>query len=102
LFVPFWILWFYSKGVWIGLGDGKLAIGIGWLLGPVYGLSAIVVAFWIGAIFGLALLLISRLVKRFTCITMKSEIPFGPFLIVGALLILFFQVNALEIINIFI
>jgi len=102
LFVPFWALWFFSKGAWIGLGDGKLAVGIGWLLGLVYGISAIVVGFWLGAIFGVALLLISRLVKHFARITMKSEIPFGPFLILGALLILFLQVNVLEITNLFI
>ncbi|MGB2580760.1 MAG: prepilin peptidase [Minisyncoccia bacterium] len=31
LFFPFWALWFVSRGRWIGLGDGKLALGIGCL-----------------------------------------------------------------------
>jgi len=102
LFIPFWFLWFISKGAWIGLGDGKLAIGIGWLLGLTLGLTAIVVSFWIGAVVGVLLLLITRLVNRSGRITMKSEIPFGPFLILGTLLTLFFQMNVLEITNLFI
>lgn len=85
-FLPFYALWKISDGRWIGLGDGKLALSIGWLLGFVTGLSALVLAFWIGAAVGIALLLISALNKRFARLTMKAEIPFAPFLIVGTLI----------------
>ena len=47
-FIPFFLLWFLSRGVWIGLGDGKLSLSIGWLLGFVHGVSALIIAFWIG------------------------------------------------------
>lgn len=102
LFIPFWLLWYVSKGAWIGLGDAKLAVGIGWLLGLIYGITAIVISFWIGAAVGVALLLISHLVNRSGRITMKSEIPFGPFLVLGTLIILYFQMNIVEITNLFI
>lgn len=85
-FFPFFALWFMSRGRWIGLGDGKLALSIGWLLGFTTGLSAIVLAFWIGALFAIGLMLLAKLKGRGSSITMKSEVPFGPFLIIGTLI----------------
>jgi len=54
---PFYFLWLVSGGRWMGLGDGKLALGIGWLLGIKYGFSAIVFAFWIGAVISLIVMI---------------------------------------------
>lgn len=99
LFFPFYLLWFFSKGEWIGLGDGKLALGIGWLLGFVYGVSAIVIAFWIGAVVSILIMLIVNLKHGSKDITMKTEIPFAPFLIVGTLIELFVQVDVIGILN---
>jgi leader peptidase (prepilin peptidase)/N-methyltransferase len=82
-FIPFFLLWYLSKGKWIGLGDGKLVLGIGWYLGFVSGLSAIMMAFWIGALYALFLMLIDHLERGKEKITMKTEIPFGPFLILA-------------------
>lgn len=96
-FIPFFLLWYVSDGRWIGLGDGKLALGIGWFLGFTYGLNAIVLAFWIGAIFSLGLLLIAKLKKGSKHITMKSEIPFGPFLILATILEFFIRIDFLGI-----
>ena len=42
LALPLFLIWFFSKGKWMGLGDPKLVLGIGWFLGPVMGLSAII------------------------------------------------------------
>lgn len=86
MFLPFFLLWFFSGGRWMGLGDAKLAAGIGWFLGFVNAISAIVIGFWTGAALGIILLLIWRSKK----LTMKSEIPFAPFLILGLLLVYFF------------
>ena len=77
--LPFALLWLVSAGTWMGLGDAKLALGLGWLLGLSRALSGLVVAFWSGAIFGLTLMILT---KRYG---MKSEIPFAPFLAFGAL-----------------
>jgi len=93
LFLPFFLLWFISSGKWIGLGDGKLALGIGWYLGFVSGLSAIILAFWIGAIFAIVLMLIDRLETRSRKITMKTEIPFGPFMILAVWIQFFFNLD---------
>lgn len=85
--LPFALMWLLSKGKWMGLGDAKLAISFGWLLGLSYALSGLVVAFWIGAIFGLVLVAFSR--KH----GMKSEIPFAPFLVLGVVLTFFFSLQ---------
>lgn len=97
LFLPLFALWFYSKGTWMGLGDGKLALGIGWHLGLELGVSAIVFAFWIGAVVSVLLLLIqNRKTSNWKKVIKKSrkiEIAFGPFLIAGYLLALYFELN---------
>ena len=83
--LPFAFFWLISSGRWMGLGDAKLAIGIGWLLGISLALSGLVVAFWSGAIIGLALVVLSRN-NKMKKMGMKSEIPFAPFLVFGAFL----------------
>jgi leader peptidase (prepilin peptidase)/N-methyltransferase len=88
----FGLLWFVSHGRWMGLGDAKMALAIGWLLGSVNGFIAILASFWIGAIFGVFLLLFAP--KKFK---MKSRIPFGPFLGLGALVAFLFGNNILQI-----
>jgi leader peptidase (prepilin peptidase)/N-methyltransferase len=84
---PFALFWLVSSGKWMGLGDAKLAVGLGWLLGLSRSLSGVVVAFWIGAIFGLSLVIFSK--KH----GMKSEIPFAPYLVLGALLAFLFELH---------
>jgi len=105
LFLPFFLLWFFSSGTWMGLGDAKLALGIGWFLGIARGVSAIVLGFWIGAFVALSFMALSRfshskylhlrLSKKLKNLTMKSEIPFAPFLIVGVLLVFFLSFDVL-------
>lgn len=75
-FLFFASFWFFSKGKWMGLGDAKLALGIGWLLGLWVGLASIILSFWLGAIVGLFFLFSKRL-------GLKSKIAFGPFLVIG-------------------
>ena len=75
-FLFFGSLWFVSGGRWMGFGDAKLALGMGFLLGPELTLFAIMLAFWIGTLVMLPLLIS----KRFG---MKAEIPFAPFLVAG-------------------
>ncbi|PIQ91401.1 MAG: hypothetical protein COV70_03895 [Parcubacteria group bacterium CG11_big_fil_rev_8_21_14_0_20_39_22] len=91
-------LWLISNGKWIGLGDGKLSLGIGLLLGFTFGISAIVLSFWIGAIFAILALILGKIKPLgSTKLTMKSEMPFAPFLILGTLIILFFPIDVIGI-----
>ncbi|MFH1402349.1 MAG: prepilin peptidase [Patescibacteria group bacterium] len=94
---PFVFLWVISRGRWIGLGDAKLAVGIGWFLGLAQGSSAIILAVWTGAIVGLVLVGLSRLMTKTRLsfvgktFTIKSELPFAPFLILGTILVFFLE-----------
>jgi leader peptidase (prepilin peptidase)/N-methyltransferase len=100
LFLPFYLLWWYSDGKWIGLGDGKLALGIGWYLGLSHGATAIMLAFWIGAAVSLTLIGYQKILARFSNLqpgasnlSLSSEVPFGPFLILGTLIVYFCSLN---------
>lgn len=104
---PFYLIWLLSRGKWMGLGDAKLALGIGWFLGLSAGASAIMIGFWTGAVVSLAVLLLAEIftgarrknflgVKfRLPILTLKSEIPFAPFLIIGLLTVFFLEYNVL-------
>ncbi len=92
-YLVIYLMWKLSKGRIIGLGDAKLLLSIGTVLGLVYGLSAIFIAVWIGCIYSIALLLKQRLNARGKHITMKTEIPFGPFLIIGFVIVYFSKID---------
>ncbi|MDE2037754.1 MAG: prepilin peptidase [Patescibacteria group bacterium] len=92
LALPFALLWLVSKGSWMGLGDAKLVLGLGWLLGMDGGANALVWAFWIGAAASVAWMLVVR--KRFKA---KAEVPLGPYLIIGFYLVLLFGWQAIDL-----
>lgn len=71
-----------SKGKWMGVGDIKLAFLMGLMLGFPDILVALFLAFMTGAIIGIGLIFWGKK-------TLKSEVPFGPFLIGGTLIALF-------------
>lgn len=95
LFLPFFLLWYLSGGKWMGFGDAKLAAGIGWYLGLMSGISALIISFWLGALFAVAILLLGKLslFPRLKELTMKSEIPFAPFLIIGMLIVFLYHID---------
>ena len=71
-----WFLYLITKGKGMGFGDVKLAIFMGLWLGWPKILLAFYVAFISGAVVGGGLMVVKKL-KR------KSQIAFGPFLILG-------------------
>lgn len=86
----FYLLYQVSKGRWIGGGDVKL----GWVLGLIAGTPAlsmmiIFIASFSGVLVSLPLLQIKRLKK-------ESTIPFGPFLIIGAIVVQLFGQSILK------
>jgi prepilin signal peptidase PulO-like enzyme (type II secretory pathway) len=90
--LPFVLLWLVSRGTWMGLGDGKLAVGIGWLLGLNGGLNAVILAFWIGA--AVSVIWLFWTYKKFKP---RMEIPFGPYLVIGLYLVLLFHIIVIDL-----
>lgn len=103
----FGVLWYVSDGRWIGFGDAKLAAPLGFLVGIGGVFSFLVLSFWIGAIISVILLSVQYLLKRGQVhlrflrapITMKSELPFAPFLIAGFILSFFYGMDVLNILT---
>jgi len=79
----FLIIVLISGGKWMGVGDIKLVFFMGLLLGWPNILVALFFSFLIGAIIGLGLIVAGKK-------TLKSEVPFGPFLVTGTFIALFF------------
>lgn len=90
LALPLFTLSLVSKGTWMGWGDGALELGIGWFLGLTMGLTALFLSFWIGAIVGIVVVVASR------AYTMRSEVPFAPFLAFGAACAYFLHVDLFQ------
>jgi len=90
--LPILFLFFITKKKGMGFGDVKFGINIGFLLGFKAGLLSLYFAFVIGAIVSLFLLIMKRK-------GLKSKIPFGPFLIVGILIMMFFSPQIYELIR---
>lgn len=73
----FFLLWFVSGGRWMGFGDVKLVAATSLLVGYPAAIAAALFAFWLGGITGALLLLGGG--KQW-----GSRIPFGPFILAGA------------------
>jgi len=82
--LPILALYLLTKGRGMGFGDVKLAFNMGFFLGIKGGLVAIYAGFILGAISGIILLLLKK--KK-----MKSKIAFGPFLVLGIFILMFFE-----------
>ena len=108
-------LWLVSKGRWIGFGDAKLAIPLGFIVGIPAVFSFIVLSFWVGAVLSLVWMWLPKIrdilvrcctkntVVNYTkSFTIKSEVPFAPFIITAFLLVFLYQVDVLQLISIFI
>ena len=71
-----------SRGKWMGIGDIKLAFLMGLFLGFPEVLVALFSAYCLGAIIGVGLIILGKK-------SLKSEVPFGPFLATGTLIAFF-------------
>lgn len=79
----FLAIYLLSRGAWMGFGDVKLAVFMGLFLGWPNILVALFIAFLLGAGVGITLILARKK-------NLRSQVPFGPFLIMGTFLALFF------------
>jgi prepilin signal peptidase PulO-like enzyme (type II secretory pathway) len=78
-FLFFFALWFFTKGRGMGFGDVKLVVPLALLLGAQKMLVALFLAFVVGAIIGVILIVFGKS-------KLRSQIPFGPFLISATIL----------------
>lgn len=87
----FYLLFTISKGRWIGGGDVKLGFLIGLILtgGPAEAFLVLLLASSLGTVFVLPGLLLRK-------VTTSSRIPFGPFLIIAAILVKLFGAAIVE------
>ncbi len=81
--VPFFLLWYFSRGTWLGFGDVKLAVFLGLVLGWPQSLVGLMLAVFLGGT-------VSLLLLCFSGKNLKSQVPFGTFLSLGALLAVFY------------
>jgi prepilin signal peptidase PulO-like enzyme (type II secretory pathway) len=100
---PFLLIFLISRGRWLGFGDVKYIAVIGFFLGIVEGLSAVILAFWIGAVFSVGVLMLKKIRSHINLpmlsnnLTIKSEIPFGPFLSAGILISFYFSLDLFQV-----
>ena len=70
-------------------------------MGFIQGISAVILAFWIGAGFSLIIFILRKLNFSLPMfkngLTIKSEIPFGPFLSFGILLSFLFDLDIFQL-----
>lgn len=78
----FFIIVLISNGKWMGMGDVKLAVFMGLVLGWPNILAALFLAFLAGAFVCLILIILSKK-------SLKSEVPFAPFLTASTLITIF-------------
>ena len=104
---PFFLLWLVSGGRWMGLGDAKLGLGVGWLLGFPTGLVAALCAFVLGSVVMVPLLVLGRLTHNSSFplarlgLTMKSEVPFGPFIIASTFIFWFASLYGFDLVSLY-
>lgn len=86
----FYILFQVSKGKWIGGGDVKLGFLLGLMVStPAKSILLIFVASILGCVASLSLIKSGKL-------GLKSTIPFGPFLIFGAIITILFGTSIID------
>ena len=78
----FAVIVFGSRGKWMGAGDIKLGFLMGLILGYPQILTGLFLSFLFGAIIGTGLIILKKK-------TLKSEVPFGPFLVTGTFIAMF-------------
>ncbi|MBI3231960.1 MAG: prepilin peptidase [Candidatus Doudnabacteria bacterium] len=77
--LPFFLIWYFSKGRLMGFGDVKLMLPLGLVAGWPGILITFLIGVFSGSFVGLLLLILGKK-------TLKSALPFGCFLSFGALI----------------
>lgn len=87
--LPFYLIWHFSKGKWMGFGDVKLALLLGVMLGWPLVFVSLFLGIILGGICGIFLLIFGNK-------TLKSKLPLGTFLSVAGIFVLFWGQGLLK------
>ena len=90
--IPLLLVFLVTKGKGMGFGDVKLTFNMGIVSGLWNGLYALYIAFIVGGIVGGIILLMKKG-------GLKSKIAFGPFLILGTYIMLFYWYEVAELLK---
>lgn len=90
--IPFTLLFIFSAGRWVGLGDILLYFCFGMMLSLPAAISSFFYSVWLGAFVSIFLMIAQK--RHYN---LKTEMPFTPFIIIGALLALYFNPDILYI-----
>ncbi len=92
---PFTLMYIVSRGKWVGMGDVMMYAALGFALGLPTSSTGFFYSVWIGAFVSLALMILHK--REYN---LKSEIPFTPFIIIGAMLALYTHADILGLYDI--
>ncbi len=100
--LPYALLFFVSRGRWVGFGDVLVFAGVGWAFGLVSGISIFLSSIWIGSIMVMVWTMIHKQSASKAGVTheqniAKVEIPFAPFIAIAALLVYTLHLDILGI-----
>ena len=90
--LPFFAIWFITKGKGLGFGDIILFFGVGAFFGILQGFAVLAISVWIGALYGLYIKFIVEKKKNH-----MTAIPFVPFIVIAFLFVLFTGVDVFSI-----
>ncbi len=85
----FFLLWFLSKGAWMGLGDVKLLLFLGLAMGWPHVWVMLFLSFFLGTLYAIPLLVLQK--KEF-----NSAVPFGTFLSIASFITLLYGESILR------
>ena len=92
---PFAFMYILSKGKWVGMGDVLMYAALGFVLGLPIGATTFFYSVWLGSFISLFLLIMHK--REYN---LKSEIPFTPFIIIGAILAFYTHADILGLYDI--
>lgn len=93
--VPFFAIWFFSQGRAMGFADWKLIFLLSLFFNnALQNLLFVFGSFWVGAIYSIPLLVLKKK-------NLKTQVPFGPFILISFFLVYFFDLSYYFVLNLF-
>ena len=98
LALPFFLLWLFSSGKAMGLGDAKVAVSLGFLLPSLISVvSVFVLSFWVGLVVLLGCMLYQLVAKGKVTVRKGMRIPLIPCIAAAYFLVLFTNISFVDV-----